>query len=87
MPTIARMGGVSASEFLLITLVILVVFGPRRLPALARKLGRILRDLRGYASELRAGIEAEIDASDPDTDLGRARRHDTEPPSAGKPPA
>lgn len=79
------MGGVSASEFLLITLVILVVFGPRRLPALARKLGRILRELRGYASELRAGIEAEIDATDPDTELGRARRRDAERPP-GEPP-
>jgi sec-independent protein translocase protein TatB len=81
------MGGISASEFLLITLVILVVFGPRRLPTLARKLGRIVRDLRGYAAELRAGIEAEIDATDPDTDLGRARRHDREQPPAGEPPA
>ncbi|HUG75098.1 MAG TPA: twin-arginine translocase TatA/TatE family subunit [Acidimicrobiia bacterium] len=81
------MGGVSASEFLLITLVILVVFGPRRLPALARKLGRLVRDLRGYASELRAGIEAEIDATDPDTELSRARRRDTEPPPPGDPPA
>jgi sec-independent protein translocase protein TatB len=74
------MGGVSASEFLLITLVILVVFGPRRLPELARKLGRIVRDLRSYASELRAGIEAEIDATDPDTGLTRARRPDADPP-------
>ncbi|MEX2322540.1 MAG: twin-arginine translocase TatA/TatE family subunit [Acidimicrobiia bacterium] len=81
------MGGVSASEFLLITLVILVVFGPRRLPMLARKLGRLLRELRGYASELRAGIEAEIDATEPDTELGRARRQDAGPPPPGEPPA
>jgi Tat protein translocase TatB subunit len=81
------MGGVSASEFLLITLVILVVFGPRRLPALARKLGRLLRDLRGYASELRAGIEAEIDDTDPDAELGRARRHHADPPPPEEPPA
>jgi Tat protein translocase TatB subunit len=81
------MGGVSASEFLLITLVILVVFGPRRLPELARKLGRIARDLRGYASELRAGIEAEIESTDPDSDLTRVRRPDAEAPPPADPPA
>lgn len=81
------MGGVSASEFLLITLVILVVFGPRRLPGLARKAGRLIRDLRRYAADLRAGIEAEIDATDPDVPLGRVRRPDVDPPGAQEPPA
>ena len=53
------MFSVSPAEILTIAVIALLVFGPRRLPEIARKAGKILRDLREATGELRAGIEAE----------------------------
>lgn len=47
-------------EIIIILLVALVVLGPERLPQLARKLGAWSTELRRAASELRAGLEAEV---------------------------
>lgn len=43
-------GGVGYLELLLLFALILVLFGPDRLPALARKLGHLLEQLRKSAS-------------------------------------
>jgi Tat protein translocase TatB subunit len=51
---------IQGGEILVILLVALVVFGPDRLPELARKLGRWTSELRNAARELRAGLEAEV---------------------------
>jgi TatA/E family protein of Tat protein translocase len=53
------MVSVSLAEILTIALIVLIVFGPRRLPELSRRAGRLLRDLRAATAELRAGLEAE----------------------------
>lgn len=47
-------------EIIIILLVALVVLGPERLPQLARKLGAWSTELRRAASDLRAGLEAEV---------------------------
>lgn len=63
---------VSPAEVITIAVVALVVFGPKRLPEIARKAGRALRELRSATAELKAGIEAEYeDALGP---LDEARR-------------
>ena len=43
-------GGVGYGELLLLFALILVIFGPTRLPAIARKLGKVLEQLRTAAS-------------------------------------
>ena len=53
------MFSVSSAELLTIAVVALLVFGPRRLPEIARKAGKMLRDARDAAGELKAGIESE----------------------------
>ncbi len=47
-------------EIFVILLVALVVFGPKRLPELARRVGGWTAELRKAARELRAGLEAEV---------------------------
>lgn len=42
-----------------IAIVALIVFGPQRLPEIARKAGKALRELRTAAAELTTGLEAE----------------------------
>ncbi|MFO7549370.1 MAG: twin-arginine translocase TatA/TatE family subunit [Acidimicrobiia bacterium] len=47
-------------EVVVILLVALVVFGPERLPELARKAGRWAAELRRATRDIRQGLEAEI---------------------------
>jgi sec-independent protein translocase protein TatB len=51
---------IEGGEWIVIVLVALVVFGPERLPDLARRTGDWVRELRGAAREMREGLEAEI---------------------------
>ena len=50
----------SGAELLTIAVVALVVFGPGRLPEIARTIGRYVRELRAAVTDLRRGIEQEI---------------------------
>ena len=47
-------------EIIIIALLALVVLGPRRLPELARKIGKWTAELRQAAREITAGLEAEV---------------------------
>jgi sec-independent protein translocase protein TatA len=46
-------------EILIILVLALVIFGPRRLPEMGRTIGRSLREFRRATSDLRAEIESE----------------------------
>lgn len=48
------------SEIATIVLVILIVFGPQRLPEIARKTGNLVRKARTMASDLRHEFEGEF---------------------------
>jgi Tat protein translocase TatB subunit len=69
---------ISFTELITILLVALVVFGPQRLPELARKAGRWAREIRKTADEFRRGLDQEVrDLKQPFTavkaDLDKAR--------------
>jgi sec-independent protein translocase protein TatB len=48
-------------EIIVILLLALVVLGPKRLPDLARKMGRWTTELRAAAREITRGLQAEVD--------------------------
>lgn len=50
----------SGLEILTIAVVALVVFGPNRLPEIARTIGKYVRELRDAVRDLREGIEREV---------------------------
>jgi len=52
---------VSPAEILTIAVVGLLVFGPKRLPEIARKAGKILSDIRNVANDLKTGLEEEYE--------------------------
>lgn len=64
-------------ELLVIFLVALIVFGPRKLPELGRTLGRGLNEFRRASNELKRTLDDEIRA---------AERHMTVPPPSPTPP-
>lgn len=49
------------SELILIGIVALIFLGPRRLPEIARKAGKIMSELRGTANEFKQTWEKEVD--------------------------
>lgn len=58
------MGNIGFPELIVIFVVALLVFGPRRLPELGRSLGRGLAEFRRASTELKNSIEREIDVAE-----------------------
>jgi TatA/E family protein of Tat protein translocase len=63
------MFGIGMTELLVILAVALIVFGPKRLPELARSLGRALGEFRRASTDLRQQLN----------EVGEAARGETEP--------
>lgn len=69
-------GSLGGPEIILICIVVLIVFGPRRLPEIGKRVGQVLSELRRATGDLRTSVEREI-GIDPVVGLrevGRARR-------------
>jgi Tat protein translocase TatB subunit len=61
---------VSPTELIFILLIALLVFGPRQLPDMARKLARFVREIQKTAGELQRSLTKEVDElKKPITDL------------------
>lgn len=54
------MFGLGIPELIVIFIVALLVFGPKKLPELGRSLGRALGEFRRTTEEIRESIEAEV---------------------------
>lgn len=55
-------GSIGGTELLIILIIALIVFGPRKLPELGRSLGRGLSEFKRASNELKRSLEAEADA-------------------------
>lgn len=60
------MFGIGGWEFVLIAVLALLLFGPDKLPQIARTLGRFMRDFKRYQALMESTIRGEIFAADPD---------------------
>ena len=76
------MFGIGGWEMLLIAVVALLVFGPKRLPELARTMGKGLAEFRRASSDLRRSIDLDMD---PHT--MSAPKPETRPPAQAGTPA
>ena len=55
---------IGLGEILLILVVALIIFGPGRIPEIARTMGRVARNLKKATSDLTTTITKEIDVED-----------------------
>jgi len=51
------LGGLGSSEVLVILMVVLLLFGAKRIPQLARGLGRGIREFKDATSEIKKEVE------------------------------
>ncbi len=65
--------GVGFTELLFVLVIAMMVFGPRRLPEIAAKAGKIVRDLRGMSQGLMAEWQREITVAANLEDLQKTR--------------
>jgi len=69
-------GSIGMPELILIFVVALLVFGPKKLPELGKSLGRGLAEFKKASEDLKKTIEDEIEQGkhEPDTVRSRSRR-------------
>lgn len=57
-------GSIGMPELIIIFVIALIIFGPRKLPELGRSLGRSLAEFKRASNELRSTLEEEIRIED-----------------------
>ncbi len=65
------LGGIGAPELIIILVIILVLFGPKRLPQLGKSLGKTMKAIREGAEGKMAEDDEELDADAPEEGVGQ----------------
>lgn len=73
-------GTIGGQEIVLILILALIVFGPRRLPEIGKSMGRMLAEFRKASNDFKRTIEEEVEAE-------KARPAEPPLPPAPEPPA
>ena len=76
------MGPIGVQEMMLIFLVALVLFGPKKLPELGRLLGKGLTEYRRAKSELKSTFETHLRELEREANLDKALKETTSPYSS-----
>lgn len=79
------MFGLGMQELIVIFVIALLIFGPKKLPELGRSLGRSLGEFRRASEDLKEGLMTELSTQEenPSTAPGQQKQ---EPPKAETPP-
>ena len=78
-------GSIGAPELIIILVIALIIFGPRKLPELGRSLGKSIGEFKKASNELRSTLEDEIRVEEQRERTTQAAS--ATPPSATPPPA
>jgi sec-independent protein translocase protein TatA len=88
------LGSIGMPELIIIFVIALIIFGPRKLPELGRSLGKSLAEFKRASNELRNTLEEEIRVEErtkvetpktPEASTSPAEVHHEEPVAAGAP--
>ncbi len=58
-------GQIGTSELLVILVIVLLVFGPKKLPELARGIGKAMNDFKRAAADVKQELQIDYDRSAP----------------------
>jgi TatA/E family protein of Tat protein translocase len=78
-------GSIGMPELIIIFVIALVIFGPRKLPELGRSLGKSLSEFKRASNELKSTLEEEIRLDEQRTTLESSKP--AAPPPSVVPPA
>ncbi len=73
--------GIGLGEVLLILALALIIWGPRRLPEIARTLGKTMRSLRKATNDFTSQVTRDIDIEEPES---REKREQLPPPKENR---
>jgi sec-independent protein translocase protein TatA len=77
------MGPIGMPEMVVIAVIALIIFGPRKLPELGKSLGKSIAEFKRASNELKNTLEEEIRTEE----LQDARKSAQIPPTAATPPS
>jgi TatA/E family protein of Tat protein translocase len=75
-------GSIGMPELIIILVIALIIFGPRKLPELGKSLGRSLSEFRRASNELRSTLEEEIRTEEQQKAAPKVAAPAEEPPAA-----
>ncbi len=81
-----KIGSLGVLELLIILVVVLLIFGPRRLPEMAKGLGQSVREFRKGIKDMRKDIDEEVSETPkaaPVSAATAAPAAETNPPESG----
>src|SRR5512145_3228680 len=78
----AMFGSIGMPELIIILVIALIIFGPRKLPELGKSLGRSLNEFKRASTDLQNTLEQEIRLEEQKETAAKTR---TEEPSASEP--
>ena len=72
-------GSLGMPELIIILVIALIIFGPRKLPELGRSLGRSLNEFKRASADLQNTLEQEIRLEEQKEQQAKARQADSSP--------
>ena len=75
---------ISFGEIFIIVAVIFIIFGPQKIPEIARKVGKGMREVRKASTEIKREINREVNTYKTDLDLERMVKESGEPVESKK---
>jgi TatA/E family protein of Tat protein translocase len=67
-------GSIGLPELIVIFIIALLVFGPKKLPEVGKSLGKAIREFKKASDELRSKVEEEINAADIRNDISEVQK-------------
>lgn len=70
---------ISGFEFFIIAVAIIVVFGPKRLPEMAKKLGKAVYEVKRATTDIKREIDTEVRKIERDENIKKAEKENPPP--------